>query len=213
MKRRMAALLCAIGLLLAAPALAQGEGTPVGVSDEARYNINLFLSNFSEQGLTKFGADAADAELAEFAALHIRINRRRYVEPSDKAGYTCRISEAYIGEIAMEYVGRQPQNPASASLPYENGYYYFEEGAPFDIGFVSMSAAEALGDGLFGIFFGCYGMNSGWENGDCRLRPEQAAQKYGNQAAVYTGYAVLSVPQGTLEGGREGWTLVSYTVE
>lgn len=210
MKTKLAALLC---LLMLLPACAWAA-SPAPLSDTARYGVNVFLSNFSEQGITRFDpAEALDAQLAEFAALHIRINRSRYVEASDKAGYNARVSDAYIRDVAEQYTGRRPQSLAPVNLTYENGYYYFSEGAPIDIGFVSMSAAEELDEGVFGIYFGCYGAGWGWSNEDCRLRPEQAAAKYWDAGAPYTGYAVIDTGMSGLEADRSAWRLIDYRID
>lgn len=210
MKAKLAVLLF---LVLLVPACAWAA-SPAPVSDEARYSVNVFLSNFSEQGITAFdSAAASDAQLAEFAARHIRINRSRYVEASDKAGYNARVSDAYIPDVAEQYTGRRPQSLAPEKLTYENGYYYFSEGAPVDIGFVSMSSAEELAGGVFGVYFGCYGAGWGWTNEDCRLRPEQAAVKYWDAGAPFAGYAVISTGTAALGGDHSGWRLISWRVE
>ena len=213
MKRILA--MAAALLLLAAGALA--EGTPVAVSDEARESINIFLTNFSEQGLTDFvPAQASDAALCEFAARHLRINRPGVVESgfweTTEDFFSTRISDRYIPDVVQKYTGRWPQSLEPEHLHYEDGYYYFSEGAPIDVGFVSMSAVEALGDGCYGVHFGCYGQGWGFTNADCALRPEQAAARY-PECPVYAGYAVIDMGGGGPGKDRSGWRLVSYGVE
>lgn len=59
---RIAVLL--ISLCAAAPVWALADGQSVGVTAQERYNINLFLSNFSEQGMTHYDkACTTDAQL------------------------------------------------------------------------------------------------------------------------------------------------------
>lgn len=204
MKRRsvlLALLLC----LLAAQALA--DGAPVGVTAQERYNINLFLSNFSEQGMTHYDeATATDAQLVDFAIFHTWFNRRDRVEWGDFGEDSCRIRDTHTAEIAKKYFGKTPASLAPTQMTYRDGWYYLSEpGGPIDAGFVCLSQVEALGGGRYGVYFGLHGAGEGWDNADCRLRPEQAAAKYPD-SPVRAGYAVIDVGAGTLEG-RDTWTL------
>lgn len=81
MKRMKSIAIIALALcMLCAQALA--AYAPVGVHEQERYNINLFLSNFSEQGMTFYSSGrVSDETLVSFALDHIRLNRRRQSIP------------------------------------------------------------------------------------------------------------------------------------
>lgn len=212
MKKRILAAL--LGLLLLAAACAQAE--VVGVDDDARKSVNIFLSNFTEQGIWDFeAAQATDAELCEFAARHILINRPQWVERGswscDEEYLSARVPDGHVAEIAQLYTGRTPGQLTSQYTLHADGYYYFGEGAPLDIGFASMSVAQTLSNGRIGVYFGCYGQGWGWSNADCALRPEQAAAKYPD-CGVYAGYAVIDLGGAPLGTDRSTWRLVSLHI-
>lgn len=210
-KRILTALL---SILLLTAVCAQAE--VVGVDDDARKSVNIFLSNFTEQGIEDFeAAQATDAELCEFAARHILINRPQWVERGswsyDGEYLNARVPDEHVPEIAQLYTGRTLRQLTSQYTLHVDGYYYFSEGAPLDIGFASMSAAQTLSNGRIGVYFGCYGQGWGWSNADCALRPEEAAAKYPD-CEVYVGYAVIDLGGSPLGTDRSTWRLVSLHV-
>ena len=209
MKRILA--IAAALLLLAACAAAQG------VSDMDRQTVNVFLSAFSQQGLTDFVPEtASDAALCEFAGWLIRLNRPEDVEGGSweygGESYGARVSDRLIRDTAEQYTGRRPLRLEPENLFYRRGCYYFAEGAPFDVGFVSMRTIEPLGGGRYGVTFGCYGQGWGWTRKDCALRPEEAAARY-PECSVYDGYAVIDMGEKGPGADSEGWHLVSFRVE
>lgn len=212
MKRILA--IAASLLLLAACAAA--DGAVQGIADEERQAINAFLSIFSQQGLTDFVPETADdAALCEFAGWQIRLNRPEDVEGGrwEYGGefYGARVSDSLIRDTAERYTGRRPVRLEPENLFYRKGYYYFTEGAPFDVGFVSMRAIETLGGGRYGVTFGCYGQGWGWTREDLALRPEQAAARY-PECSVYDGYAVIDMGSGGPGKDSGSWRLVSFRV-
>ena len=212
MKKRI--LTALLGLLLLTAACARAEY--FGVGDDARKSVNIFLSNFTEQGIWNFDAEqATDAELCEFAARHIAINRPQWVE---RGSWSCegeylnaRVSDAHVPQIAQAYTGRTPGQMTSQNTIHVDGYYYFAEGAPVDIGFACMSAAQTVLNGRIGVYFGCYGQGWGWSKDDCALRPEEAAARYPD-CPVYTGYAVIDLGEAWLGADRSTWRLVSLHI-
>jgi len=91
---------------------------------------------------------------------------------------------------------------------YENGYFYFSEGSDLRMGFACMSAAEDVGDGKIGVYFGVYASGDNWNAEDLKLRGEQAARKYPD-SQIECGYAVIDLGAGGLSD-RSAWTLVLY---
>ena len=209
MKKGIAALCL---LLVALPFSALAAYAPVGVHEKERYNINLFLSNFSEQGMTFYSSGRVNDEtLVNFALDHIWLNRQDLVERADFGVYNFRIADDRIEEIALKYFGVAPESYASSRYAYEGGYFYGEStGGYMGHGVVSLSHVEDMGGGVYGVYFGCYGEGEFFAASDCGLRPEQAAAKYSG-SAVHTGYAVINT-HGMGLSDRTGWTLRQYDV-
>lgn len=194
--------------LLAAPALA--DYLPVGVTAQERYNINLFLSNFSEQGITMYDeARTPQEELVDFAIFHTWFNRQDRIERGEWGEDNCRMSDAYVREIVQRYFGRELTSLSPSMITWRDGYYYWQTtGGSMGMGFACLSHVELLGGGRYGVYFGTYGGWESWNNQDCRLRPEQAAAKYAG-SPVEQGYAVIDVGGGSL-ADRSTWTLRHY---
>jgi len=194
--------------LMAVPAV--GEYAPRGVNEKERYNINLFLSNFSETGMTFYSSSRhTDAQLVDFAIFHTWYNRQDRIERGQWGEDNCRMSDAYVEEIALKYFGLAPKSLLPSQIRYQNGYYYWQTtGGYMGMGVAILSQVEALGDGRYGVYFGCYGEGESWSADDCGLRPEQAARKF-EDSPVHAGYAVIDTWDGTLED-RSTWTLEQY---
>lgn len=208
MKKRIALLMTALLCLLAASALS--DYAPVGVNTQERYNINLFLSNFSEQGMTFYSAlRRSDAQLVDFAIFHTWYNRQDRIERGQWGNDNCRMSDQHVAEIAQRYFGVVPKDYMPTEIDYRDGYYYWQTtGGSMGMGFACLSHVEELGGGRYGVYFGCYGEWAYWSADDCDLRPEQAAQKFAD-FPVYPGYAVINTGGGTL-ADRSTWRLEQY---
>lgn len=185
---------------------------PVGVGEKERYNINLFLSNFSEQGMMFYSSGRVNDEtLVNFALDHIWLNRQDLVERADFGAHNFRIADDRIEGIALKYFGVAPESYASSRYAYHDGFFYGEStGGYMGNGVVSLSHVEDMGGGVYGVYFGCYGEGEFFAADDCYLRPEQAAVRFAG-SAVHTGYAMIDTHAAGLLS-REGWTLMQYDV-
>lgn len=213
MKKSLISLLVALALMLASavPLLAEGA-VPCGLTDAERYEVNVFLSNFTEQAFTSYDAQTGDAALAEFAGLHLWYNRRNAWELGSWPQGILRLPASELPAVCERFFGRTPANLAPLYLGYDGKYVYHDTEGPGDTrGFASVSHVEALGGGVYRAYFGGYGAGAGWENEDCRLRPEEAARKYAD-FPVYTGSALIYSGDGTL-GDRKDFTLLTLWVE
>ena len=211
MKRISAILVFALLLALALPALAQ-DAVPIGLTDAERFEVNVFLSNFTEQAFTSYGAQTGDAALAEFAGLHLWYNRRNAWELGSWPQGAFRLPAGELSAVCERFFGRAPANLTPLYLGYDGAYVYCGEGAPGDTrGFASVSCVEALGGGVYRAYFGGYGAGAGWDNEDCRLRPEQAAAKYAD-FPVCTGSALIRSADGKLSD-RKAFTLLELAVD
>ena len=211
MKKHLFISIVLLLLALALPALAE-EGTPCGLSAAERYEVNVFLSNFTEQAFTSYDAQTGDAALAEFAGLHLWYNRRNAWALGSWPQGAFRLPAGELSAVCERFFGRAPANLTPLYLGYDGAYVYHDTEGPGDTrGFASVSQVEALGGGVYRAYFGGYGAGAGWDNEDCRLRPEEAARKYAD-FPVYTGSALFRSGSGTL-GDRKDFTLLALSVE
>lgn len=199
-------------LLCMFAASALSDYAPVGVTAKERTNINLFLSNFSEQGMTFYSLERhTDAQLVDFAIFHTWYNRQDRIERGQWGSDNCRMPDAYVHEITQKYFDIAPQSLAPTEIRHEDGYYYWQTtGGYMGMGAAILSYVEDLGGGRYGVYFGCYGEGETWSADDCKLRPEQAAAKFAD-SPVHAGYAVIQTNGGTLRD-RSTWTLQQYDV-
>ena len=168
------------------------HGAAYSITDEERCNINLFLSNFTEQGMTRYDEDSStDEDLVRFSVWHLWFNQHDRWESGAWGNNNQRLSDKGIADIAQKYFGRRPLMLDLPEMDYDGSYYYFEAtGGNMGIGFASLSKVEALGGGLYRVYFGVYGEGEAWSAADCELLPEQAADLY-DQTPPQQGCAVI----------------------
>ena len=211
MKKTVLLLVLALALAFAWGALAE-EGTPRALTTDERYELGVFLSNFTEQAFTAYDAGTSDAALSEFAAMHLWFNRRNAWEQGSWAQGAFRVSAGELPAVCARFFGRAPANLAPLYLGFDGAYVYRDVEGPGDTrGFACVSEALALGDGLYRVYFGAYGAGETWTNEDCRLRPEQAAKRYA-QAPVYTGSALIRSRDGSLTD-RQAFILLALVID
>ena len=196
---------------------------PVEVSDEERYNINLFLSNFSEQSFMRglcyneedFRGEniwQGDAYLLDFAIQHIWFNRQDYLEFGDYFGENnVRLNKKYLPDVISRYFGYEIEDMDCADYDQAGDYYYWQEtGGHLSDGFVSLYDVEALGDARYAVRFNIYGMGEEWTNDACYFTNEMAERSYSRMGA---GMAVIVIggPDDTLTD-RSSWRIQCWTM-
>lgn len=146
------------------------HGAAFSITDEERSNINLFLSNFTEQGMMRYDEnDSEDGELVRFSVWHIWFNQHDRWESGEWGNNNRRLSDKGIADVAQKYFGRRPLMLDLPELDYDGDYYYFEEtGGNMGIGFACLSSVESLGGGLYRVYFGVYGEGEAWNAADWR---------------------------------------------
>ena len=186
------------------------HGAAYSITEEERGNINLFLSNFTEQGMTRYDENSStDEDLVWFSVWHLWFNQNDRWESGEWGDNNRRLSDKGIADVAQKYFGRRPLMLDLPELEYDGSYYYFQEtGGNMGIGFACLSKVEALGGGLYRVYFGVYGEGEAWSTDDCELLPEQAANLY--PTPPHQGCAVIR----TLGlSSRDGMTLSSIIIE
>lgn len=168
------------------------HGAAFSITDEERGSINLFLSNFTEQGMLRYDeSNSEDEELVRFSVWHIWFNQHDRWESGEWGNNNRRLSDKSIADVAQKYFGRRPLLLDLPEMDYDGDYYYFEAtGGNMGIGFACLSSVEALGGGLYRVYFGVYGEGETWSAADCALLPEQAANLY-DQTPPRQGCAVI----------------------
>lgn len=168
------------------------HGAAFSITDEERGSINLFLSNFTEQGMLRYDeSNSEDEELVRFSVWHIWFNQHDRWESGEWGNNNRCLSDKSIADVAQKYFGRRPLLLDLPEMDYDGDYYYFEAtGGNMGIGFACLSNVESLGGGLYRVYFGVYGEGEAWSAADCALLPEQAANLY-DQTPPRQGCAVI----------------------
>ena len=168
------------------------HGAAFSITDEERSSINLFLSNFTEQGMLHYDeSNSEDEELVRFSVWHIWFNQHDRWESGEWGNNNRRLSDKGIADVAQKYFGHRPLLLDLPEMDYDGDYYYFEAtGGNMGIGFACLSSVESLGGGLYRVYFGVYGEGEAWSAADCALLPEQAANLY-DQTPPRQGCAVI----------------------
>ncbi|MGN1444302.1 MAG: hypothetical protein ACI4XE_10695 [Acutalibacteraceae bacterium] len=138
----------------------------ISLTDSLQYDLNIFLSNFSESKVPSFSDRLSDEELADYGLCYNFINRQHLFETPENGDYyeqgdvygTHRIKEHYVIETIKKYfdVTVSP-GFAEGTRFYSDGYFYIEfTGAPFSDGFTVVSSARDIGGNLYEVNFSIY---------------------------------------------------------
>ena len=195
------------------------SGSRVKLSAGERYNINLFLSNFTEAGFVWNGcyddSRTDEALLTDFAIEHCWFNRQNRLEWGDYfGGNNVRLPRDQIAPIVKKYFGKSITPSKSVPyIDYKDGYYYWEEtGGHTDDGFACLTRIEQVGRTRYSVWFDIYGMGYGWDNDVCYYTRDEARQAYPlfSGGDAHFGHAVIDVGSSGLSD-REDWKLERYT--
>ena len=207
-----------IALVLALTMMCAAGASAEKLTSKQRYNINLFLSNFTEQDFGRDGDYTGNGSdtvmLTEFAIEHCWFNRQNRLEWGDYFnGNNVRLPEDQISPVVKKYFGFGIR--ANHNLPYidySNGYYYWEEtGGHTSGGFCCLSDVSDLGNGYYWVSFDIFGMGMNWDNDVCYYTTREAERAYPrDEWADYWGEAVICVGKSGLND-RSDWTLDSYS--
>ena len=195
------------------------SGDPVDVNSEQRYNINLFLSNFTEVGFVWHAGSYDESyvdrkQLTEFGIDHCWFNRQNRLEWGEYFNYNnVRLPVGQIAPIVKKYFGLDIKPSTSLDYTdYRDGYYYWEEtGGHTSDGFACLTRVEKLGSRRYSVWFNIYGMGMDWDNDACYYTDSQARRAFPPYDHPFRGHAVIDVGSGGLKD-RSTWTVRRYTV-
>lgn len=188
---------------------------PQNLNDEELYNLQIFLTNFTEQGMLApagvlHGDSMTDAALVDFAAEHIWYNRQDKLEWGEyKNENNVRLDKQHIPEVCLKYFGRMPELFTSARYDVDGDYLCWQEtGGHVPYGFALVNGADNMGDGRYRVSFCVYGMGMKWDNEvysmDERSLVHEMPEYFSNIRPY--GDAVINVNGGNLMD-RSTWTL------
>ena len=197
------------------------EGDGMELTRKQRYNLNLFLSNFTEQGFLWRGGCYDEswidsAVLTRFAVEHCWFNRQNRLEWGDYFNYNnVRLPKSQVAPIVKKYFGVTITPSKNAPyLDYKNDYYYWEEtGGHVKDGFACLTDAQKLSSRRYSVWFEIYGAGEDWDNDVCYYTPRQAEQAYPSYSgSCYRGHAVINTGSSG-QNDRSDWHIERYTVD
>ncbi|MCR5196972.1 MAG: hypothetical protein K6D38_11665 [Pseudobutyrivibrio sp.] len=193
------------------------SGKEITVDASTRKKMNVFLSNFSEAGLTEYDKDNRDLHaILWWAHTWSNINKNEFLEYhqlKDKKYefFETRISLDNLNFITDKYLGFtfkdedlkgvKTENGELRSFFYEDGYLYLPGGdGEAYTGFSLISKVEDLGDDRLKLYYNSYSLDldaylSGKEI-DYSLTQEEAS-KDSDYEKNEAGYAVVRVEDST----------------
>ncbi len=190
------------------------------LTDEDRYHIQKFLSNFSEVGLGKpagvlVPGTMSDAALVEFALRHLRINRPDLLEwDGYSQGRNVRVAEETVERVVERYFGRS-FDPESSGYDFIGGYCYWrEEEEAAHGGFCILHSIQDMGEGRFRAGFCVYGVGMSYDDDVYRLDERSLvheAPQYYQERSIY-GDAVIDTRNGKLSDHSE-WVLERWAID
>jgi len=192
------------------------SGEAVSLTRDQRYNVNLFLSNFSEIGFmlnSCFSKDTyTDDVLVDFAIEHIWFNRQDKLEWGQWGEYNVRLSDEYINPDVRKYFGVTTENLHQTRFHYKNGYYYWTEtGGHINFGHACLDYVEDLGRGFYSVYFSILDVGEYWENDVCYDTLSDAILE-SDADRFCRGHAMIYVGEGGSLNDRSTWELMRYTV-
>lgn len=176
-----------------------------------RYNINLFLSNFTEAdfcwGKGYFDHDD-ERQLIDFAINHIWFNQQDKLEfLEDISEYNTRLKKETVLPVIKKYFGIDVKSMEPTWAEIHGDYYcWTETGGHVASGFAQETSVVDLGDGTYDVWFSVLGSGWGWTNECCGYTLDEARAAYPD-AYEMCGYARI---QASDLSDRATFTLKEY---
>lgn len=174
-------------------------GTKVEISESLRYDMNLFLSNFTESDLTYSSRGVFDLQdtdeniLVDFALEHTWFNyASSRIEWGEYANANnVRMKDDHVLEIIDKYFGVTVNSLSPRYADYNPPYYYWcETGGHMPGGFALTDEVTSIGAGRYLVTFSVFGAGDNWDNGDLSLTKEEARSRF-PYSYESNGYAIV----------------------
>lgn len=161
------------------------QGEIIMLSQDETYNINLFLSNFTEQSFAWMSNgvfdiySASEGVYAEFGVNHVWFNRSEQIEWGEWGEYNVRLHNSQVLEAIQKYFRITPSSPEPVYVDYESPYFYWTEtGGHTKDGFARLTQCEYLGANRYKIRYNVYGAGYDWRNADLKRSFTEIENQY-----------------------------------
>ena len=183
-----------------------------GFTRDQTYQINVFLSNFSEQNFGDY--PGTDYDLIDFGYMYAKINNREVLGSSGGYYY---VEKGNMDSILTRFFGKTVSLPDPSTLTkygqtieYRGGVYYFPAADGESVAYCTAATSmEDNGNGTYTVYFSIYAH----ENPHDSMSPyysmtadEMAARSELN----YQGAGQAVVRDYTRSNGVESYQLISY---
>lgn len=168
---------------------------------DLQYDVNIFLSNFSEADIENFSTRPSDKEMLNYAVTYNLLNKNYEFENCDvefnNGSYgNLRIHKDKVLKTVKKYFGYQLDDSACySSYNYYDNYFYTEfTGGSLYSGFCIVSSLEKLKNNRYRATFDVY--IDGSDGSDYYGCSTKEIEKYDKNAELYlkkirTGYAII----------------------
>lgn len=167
------------------------------LTQEQRYNVNLFLSYFTEGGFasaTGFFEAGDEKQMVDFAVEHIWFNQHEKVERFemewiDDKPYNVRVDKELVRPVCEKYFGYAPRELSSDYYDEVDGFFrWMETGGHGSDEFAQVTSVSALGDDRYAAYFESYGSYHWMENDCCHMTIDEVREEY---PPYHIGYAEI----------------------
>ena len=171
-----------------------------GLSDEAKLQLNRFITMFTETDLAYYGQGVFDVnettdEILNRCALdYMMLKGDAETEYGDfEDGNNLKITGTPdIAEFVRSVFGVTPTTPEAAYYTYADGAYYTEiTNDLFRGDFAIVTNVIDMQDGTYEIRFSGFGMGYGWDEASLEMSEDEARAAYGDFPGT-AGYALIS---------------------
>jgi len=170
------------------------EYGPLTLSPDEHYAVNLFLSNFSEIGLSEIDTfDSDDQTLVDFAHDHLWFNDYESYEYGEYDNdNNCRVPDDRIQEVIDKYfLDPRTVDLTQTRFDYDGEYYYhLETGGWTNCGFAVNTSVCPIDDGYYYVSFMIFGGGEFWDNSALNLSISEAWAQFGHPCGY--GSALIS---------------------
>lgn len=176
-------------------------GEYLNLDADLQYDVNIFLSNFSEATMENFSVRAEDKDMLDYAITYNFINKQYEFESCnvelDNGIYgNFRIHKDKVLQTVKKYFGYQLNSSVCNDVPYYyDGYFYLNfTGANLCNGFCIVSSLEKLENNQYRAVFDIY--LDGEDGSDYYGCSKEEIEGYDKKDELYlykirTGYAII----------------------
>ncbi len=202
----------------------------VDINSDLQYQLNIFLSNYSEAYMNSFDGKPDSIDLVWFGMLHNHLNKYEKTYENvdviiDDVNYFERIHKKHVAEAVVKYFGieltEEDYRMASEVFPYKDSYLYFEwTGGWLSAGFSIVDKLSLVDHNTYEIHF-CIYDDMYWfgYDGLYRMTPSDVADAKDKAEKGLSERYVSKIGEGTARiytediNTRSKYKILSYSVD